>query len=670
MTASNRRDNEVAWVPDEATRSRARLQRFIEFCGLGSYAELQRRSTEDVAWFTERLLEFLEIQFDRPWETVLDLSRGIQWPRWCVGGQLNITKSCLDRWVEDEATAHAPALIWEGEEGQSRRLGYQELWDEVGLCAAGLRACGLGKGDAVGLHLPMVPETLIALLAVNRIGAIAVPLFSGYGAAAIEARLRDVGARALFTCDSFPRRGRSVNAKAVADEAVAGLEGVVRVFVVRRSNVTVPMRPGRDLFFEQLLETGARNPGLRQMEPTEAEDPLIAIYTSGTTGRPKGVLHTHCGFPVKSAQDMCFGTDVGPGTRIGWLTDIGWMMGPWLFYGTLILGGTIVLYDGAPDYPGPDRLWSLVERHRIEVLGVSPTLVRSLSGQGDHWISGHDLSSLRIFGSTGEPWNPEPWWWLFETVGKSRVPIINYSGGTEISGGILMGNPLLPIKPCSFAAPCPGIAADVVDEQGRSVRGSVGELVIRQPWIGQARGFWKDPARYLETYWSRFPGIWVHGDWAMVDEEGHWFILGRSDDTLKIAGKRVGPAEVESVLVGHPEVAEAAAIGIPDEMKGNALVVFCTLASGRPPDECLESELKTAVAEALGKPLRPQRVHFVEALPKTRNAKVMRRVIRAAYLGQDPGDVTALENPAAVDAIRRCQDKPSGLEGERVAPTI
>lgn len=233
-----------------------------------------------------------------------------------------------------------------------------------------------------------------------------------------------------------------------------------------------------------------------------------------------------------------------------------------------------------------------------------------------------------------------------------------------------MGNPLLPIKPCSFAAPCPGIAADVVDEQGRSVRGSVGELAIRQPWIGQARGFWKDPARYLETYWSRFPGIWVHGDWAMVDEEGHWFILGRSDDTLKIAGKRVGPAEVESVLVGHPAVAEAAAIGIPDELKGNALVVFCTLASGRPPDESLESELKTAVAEALGKPLRPQRVHFVEALPKTRNAKVMRRVIRAAYLGEDLGDVTAMENPAAVDAIRRCQDKPSGLEGERVAPTI
>ena len=642
--------------PDEETISRARLQRFIEFCGLGSFAELQRRSTAEIAWFTERLLDFLDIRFDRRWDEVVDLSRGIEWPRWCVGGQLNITKSCLDKWIDDEALAHTPALIWEGEEGQSRRLSYQELWDEVGLCAAGLRACGLGKGDAIGIHLPMVPETLVSLLAINRIGAIAVPLFSGYGPAAIEARLRDVGARALFTCDSFPRRGRSVNAKLVADEALAGLEGLVRVFVVRRSNLTVPMRPGRDIFFDQLMETGARNPGLRNPEPTAAEDPLIAIYTSGTTGRPKGVLHTHCGFPVKSAQDMCFGTDVGRGTRMSWLTDIGWMMGPWLFYGTLILGGTIVLYDGAPDYPGPDRLWSLIERHRIEVLGISPTLVRSLSVQGDDPISGHDLSSLRIFGSTGEPWNPDPWWWLFEKVGKSRVPIINYSGGTEISGGILMGNPLLPIKPCSLAAPCPGIAADVVDEQGHSVRGAVGELAIRQPWIGQARGFWRDPDRYLETYWSRFPGIWVHGDWAILDDDGHWFILGRSDDTLKIAGKRVGPAEVESVLVGHPAVAEAAAIGIPDEIKGNALVVFCVLASGGQPDESLATELKAAVATALGKPLRPSGVHFVAALPKTRNAKIMRRVIRAAYLGQDPGDVTALENPAAVEAIRNCQN--------------
>lgn len=647
------RDNSIAWTPSEEVIAAAQLTRFLRFCGLGSFDELQRRSTEDVAWFTEQLLSFLDLQFDKPYSQIVDLSRGIEWPRWCVGGQLNITKSCLDAHAENDATAHQFAVIWEGEEGETRTLSYRELLDEVSICAAGLRACGLKKGDAIGLHLPMTPETVIALLAINRIGAIAVPLFSGYGATAIESRLRDVGAKALFTCDGFPRRGKHVAAKQIADEAVASLPEIIRVFVVRRTNETVPMRIGRDIYFDQLMETGAKNPKLKFAEPTDAEDPLIAIYTSGTTGKPKGILHTHCGFPVKSAQDMCFGTDVGQGTRISWLTDIGWMMGPWLIYGATLLGATIVLYDGAPDFPAADRMWEFTARHNVEVLGISPTLIRSLLTHGDDLPAKHDLSSLRILASTGEPWNPAPWWWLFEKVGKGRVPIINYSGGTEISGGILMGNPLLPVKPCGFAAPCPGIAADVVDESGNSVRGAVGELVIRQPWIGQARGFWKDDERYLTTYWSKLPGLWVHGDWAVVDADGHWFILGRSDDTLKIAGKRVGPAEVESALVGHAAVAEAAAIGIPDELKGTALVAFCVLKSGEAESSELAGELRDRVAAELGKPLRPEKVLFVPSLPKTRNAKVMRRVIRAAYLGESLGDTTALENPAAVEEIRK-----------------
>jgi acetyl-CoA synthetase len=476
---SQRDDNAIAWRPAADVSERAQLTRFISFCGLASFDQLYRRSVDDIAWFTERLLHFLGIQFDRPYSKIVDLSRGIQWPRWCEGAELNIVKSCLDRWIEDEEMSQLPAVIWEGEEGETRSLAYQDLWNETCLCAAGLRACGLRKGDAVGIHLPLVPETVIALLAINRIGAIAVPLFSGFGPAAIESRLRDAGARALLTCDSFPRRGNHVEAKLTADEAVSGLSDIIRVIVVRRSARTVPMKAGRDIYFDQLLETGATNARFRSAEITGAEDPLIAIYTSGTTGRPKGILHTHCGFPVKSAQDMCFGTDVGRETRISWLTDIGWMMGPWLIYGTLILGGTMVLYDGAPDYPEPDRIWSFSARHKVEVLGISPTLVRALAAQGDQWINGSDLSSLRIFGSTGEPWNPDPWWWLFEKVGRKKIPIINYSGGTEISGGILMGNPLLPIKPCAFAAPCPGIDADVLDENGESVRG--GSRFLERP---------------------------------------------------------------------------------------------------------------------------------------------------------------------------------------------
>ena len=653
MTEAAANDNRFAWAPDEETIAKARLTKFLVQCGIDSFEKLYERSIEDVEWFTEEVLKFLDIQFDPPYKKLLDTSKGWQWSRWCIDGGLNIVSHCVDRYLNTQ-TANQPAIIWEGEEGATVTLTYKELHQQVEFCAAGLRELGLGKGDAVGIHLPMMPETVIVLLAINRIGGIAVPIFSGYGVTAIESRLQDVGAKALIACDGFPRRSSIVNAKATADQAVARCHEVKYVIVVQRAENKIEMIEGRDITWSELITKGeTADPSFRSLEPTNAEDPLIVLYTSGTTGRPKGIAHVHCGFPIKSAQDMTFGTDVGPGTRISWVTDIGWMMGPWLIYGALILGGTIVLYDGAPDYPAPDRMWDFCAKHKVEILGISPTLVRALAAHGDELPKKHDLSSIRAFGSTGEPWNPDPWWWLFEKVGNKRAPIINYSGGTEISGGILMGNPLLPMKPCSFSAPCPGMAAEVLDENGNAAtRGAIGELALRKPWIGMARGFWKDPERYLETYWSRYENIWVHGDWAQVDEDGHWYILGRSDDTLKVAGKRVGPAEVESILVGHESVIEAAVVGIPDEVKGNALVAFCVVAENTNADENLIETLREMVGTELGKPLRPSKILFVKALPKTRNAKVMRRVIRAAYLGEDAGDLSALENPGAVDEIR------------------
>jgi acetyl-CoA synthetase len=391
-------------------------------------------------------------------------------------------------------------------------------------------------------------------------------------------------------------------------------------------------------------------------EPTErtsAEDPMMIIYTSGTTGTPKGAVHTHCGFPIKSAQDIWQGLDLHSDETLFWMTDMGWMMGPWELFGATLHGATMLFYDGALDHPGPSRLWRLVEEHGVTILGVSPTLVRVLMRHGDESVEQHDLSKLRILASTGEPWNPEPWRWLFEKVGKKRLPIINYSGGTEIAGGILMGNVLTPLKPCSFSGPLPGMAADVVDDNGRPVRNQVGELIIRQPWIGMTRGFWHDPQRYLQTYWSRFPKIWLHGDWAAIDEDGLWYVLGRSDDTIKVGGKRVGPAEIESILVEHPAVSEAAAIGVPDPLRGEAVICFCVLVSGEHGDEALAEALKEKVARSLGKPLKPEAIKFVSDLPKTRNAKIMRRVIRAGYLGQEMGDLSALENPLAVDEIQR-----------------
>jgi acetyl-CoA synthetase len=637
----------IVWRPDEEYLGRSRLKRFMARHGLSTFEELMERSTTDLAWFWEAIFEDLGIEFYEPYTQVVDLSRGIQWPTWCVDAKLNIVHNCLDKWI-DTPTQNRVAVRWEGEEGTVRLLTYRDLFRQVNQMASALRAAGLGKGDAIGLYMPMVPEIVIAFLAIAKIGGVILPLFSGYGPGAVAARLADANARALITADGQFRRGRSILMKPVADEALADVPSVEKVIVYRRIGEEVQMVPGRDVWWGDFV---VDQPADAPTERTEAEDLVMIIYTSGTTGRPKGAVHTHCGFPIKSAQDMAHGFDVQEFDTMWWMTDMGWMMGPWEVFGVLILGASMLLFDGAPDYPDVDRVWDIVERHGVTCLGLAPTFARAIMLHGDEPVRRHDLSSLRILGSTGEAWNPGPWRWLFETVGQSRVPIINYSGGTEISGGIVVGNVLTPLKPCAFSGPPPGMAADVVDEVGNPVRGAVGELVVRQPWIGMTRGFWKDPERYLEAYWDRIPNVWVHGDFAAIDEDGLWYILGRSDDTIKVAGKRVGPAEVENVLVAHPAVVEAAAIGVPHEIKGQAVVAFAVLQPGFEASEALRAELERRVAKELGRPLAPQAVLFVGDIPKTRNAKVMRRVIRAAYLGEPPGDLSALVNPEAVDEI-------------------
>ena len=640
--------SEVVWRPSADIVARSRLKAFMDRHGIGSLAQLQIRSTADIEWFWEAIFRELDIEFYQPYERVVDMSRGIAWPRWCVGAKLNIVHNCLDQ-RRGTSRGQREAIRWEGEEGAVRVLTYDELDREVCRLTNALRALGMQKGDVVALFMPMLPETVVALFATAKLGGVILPLFSGYGAVSVAERLRDSGAKFLFTVDGFYRRGQIVRQKPIADEALSAARGVEHTLVFKRLGISIPWNAKRDRWWHEEV---ARQSEEAATERTVAEDPLMIIYTSGTTGRPKGAVHTHCGFPIKAAQDMMLGFDVGPEDILYWVTDMGWMMGPWEVFGTTLLGATMVLYDGALDYPAADRLWSLVEHHRASVLGVSPTLIRGLMRHDARLVQQHDLSSLRILGSTGEPWNPDPWHWYFQTAGKGRLPIINYSGGTETSGGLVSGNVLTPLKPCAFAGAVPGIAADVVDESGAPVRGQVGELVVRKPWIGMTRGFWNDRERYQQTYWSRFPDIWVHGDWAAIDEDGLWYILGRSDDTIKIAGKRLGPAEVESVLVGHSAVSEAAAVGIPDPLKGEALVCFCVLKPGNAASESLREELRARVAGALGKPLRPEVLKFVDDLPKTRNAKIMRRVVRSAYLNQAAGDLSALENPQSLEAIR------------------
>jgi acetyl-CoA synthetase len=644
---------EIVWRPTPEVVGGSHLQRFMHRHGIASLDKLMQRATADIRWFWEAVLDDLDIEFYTPFTQIVDLSRGKPWAQWCVGGRMNIVHNCLDKYI-DTPVQNRAALRWEGEDGETQTLTYGDLYREVNRLANALRDLGIGRGDAVGLYMPMVPEIAVALLAVVKIGGIVLPLFSGYGPKAITSRLADAGAKALVTADGTYRRGKLVSMKTVADEALAQVPSVQQVIVHRRTGNEVPWTRGRDHWWHALV---ANQPIRAETEPTEAEEVMMVIYTSGTTGRPKGAVHTHCGFPIKAAQDMAHGLDLHDQDTLYWVTDMGWMMGPWEVFGTLLLGGTMVFYDGAPDHPGPDRLWSLIERHGVTVFGVSPTLIRGLMRHGDGPVRRHDLSSLRILGSTGEPWNPDPWLWFFHTVGSGRLPIINYSGGTEVSGGIVMGNVLTPLKPCAFSGPVVGMDADVVDDEGNPVRGEVGEMVVRQPWIGMTRGFWRDPERYLAAYWSRLPDVWVHGDFSAIDEDGLWYILGRSDDTIKVAGKRVGPAEVESVLVSHPTVAEAAAIGVPDPLKGEAVVCFCVVKPGQGADASLAAALQALAAHELGKPLQPREVHFLPDLPKTRNAKVMRRVLRAAYLGQDPGDLSALVNPEVVDTIREVTKK-------------
>src|SRR5436853_4453389 len=651
---------EILWRPTPEYVQRSRLRRFMQRHGIADYPALYERSIGDMDWFWEAALEEMQIEWTHPYTLVLDLSKGIQWPHWFVGGRLNLVHNCVDKYRSGPRADHL-AIRWEGEDGSLRSFTYRQLDTEVRRAAAMLRRLGVRRADRVAIFLPMIPEVAIITLACSKIGAIYTPIFSGYGAEAVATRMQDCEARLLVTADGFSRRGGLVKMKQVADEAAVRCPTVEHLLVVRRAGCQVAWKAGRDVWWHDLvpgasteLSTGEAegSPTEVQTEVMEAEEPFMILYTSGTTGRPKGTVHVHSGFPIKAAQDLAFHFDLQPEDTLFWFTDMGWMMGPWEIMGALTLGATCLLYEGVPDWPHKGRLWELLERHRVTILGLSPTAVRALMRHGDAPVHQHDLSSLRVLGSTGEPWTPDAYLWYFQHVGQGRCPIINYSGGTEVSGGIVGGTVLQPCKPCAFTGPCLGIAAEILDTNGQPVRGKVGELAVTKPWPGMTHGFWRDPQRYLDSYWSRWPQIWVHGDWAATDKEGFWYILGRSDDTIKVAGKRLGPSEVEAILTGHLAVSEAAAIGVPHPVKGEALVCFVVLRQGWTASEALASELTRRVSEQLGKSLRPAAVHVVTDLPKTRNAKILRRVIRAVFLGQDPGDLSSLENPQAVAAIK------------------
>ena len=659
-----RPDADAPWRPDAARLAESRSTRLLRLAGMADLEELQARAVRDPAWFWGHAVEELALSWQRPWDRVLDLRDGPELPRWWTGGAFDHAASVLARWTEP-GRRDAEAVVWEGDDGTSRRLTGTELAAQVEAAADRFAAHGIGRETRVGVFLPMLPETVVTVLALGRLRAVFTPLFSGYAGPAVAARLRAFAATHLVTADGFLRRGRTVDMAGVAAAALRDAPSVRRVLIVERLS-------GADADGASRLEDRRRDAPWTSMPTGEQaaeiapvprpdglvdpETPYMVIYTSGTTGAPKGTVHVHGGFPIKAAQDLAHTFDLRAGDTLCWITDLGWMMGPWAISGALLLGARLVLFEGAPDHPDAGRVWSLVARHGITHLGISPTLIRALLVHGDEPVRAHDRSSLRILGSTGEPWNLDPWWWLFRTVGEGRIPIVNYTGGTEIGGGILGAVPARPIRPTSFNGPCLGMAADVVGPRGEQIIDELGELAIRGPWPGMTRSFFggtpADHERYLDAYWRRIAGTWLHGDWAVRDRDGFWYLHGRSDDTLKVAGKRVGPAELETIAVGHPAVVEAAAIGVPDAVKGEVPVLLVVCSRGEEMDPAaLSEELTARVVAEMGKPIRPAAVAVVPDLPRTRSGKIMRRVVRAAWLGIDPGDLSGLENPGAVVAI-------------------
>jgi acetyl-CoA synthetase len=636
--------SEFIWSPTSDDLEAANLTRLARRLGVEGYHDLHRVSVEEPERFWPAVIEDLGLEFSQPWHSVLDSSRGNEWTTWFNGGKLSLAWNCVHRWSAGEL-AEQEAAVWLGEDGARSSLTWRQLSEEVFRLAEGLASIGVGEGDAVGIFLPMSPQAAIASHACAHLGAVQVPIFSGFAAPAIAARLADAKAKALITADGSLRRGLVVPMKEIADEALRDAPAVAHLVVWRRLGLeNVPMTLGRDRFWDELVADTSGDLAPRQVD---SEHHYLLAYTSGTTGRPKGAVHVQGGFLVSIAREVAYQTNVKPGDRIHFATDMGWIMGPWTVVGGGACGGTIVYAEGAPDFPA-DRLWRLIESERVTMLGVSPTLVRALIPKGD---PAADLSSLKTICTTGEPWNRGPYEWLFEQVGGGRAPIVNESGGTEVGACFLATCITEPIKPVALGFPALGLDMDVLGPDGSPVRGEVGELVCKRPWPGMTRGIWGDEERYLDSYWRRFPGVWTHGDWASVDEDGYWFLHGRSDDTLNIAGKRIGPAELESAAVSHTAVAEAAAIGVPHEVKGETAWIFCVLRPGVEPTPACAIEIAAAVTDDLGKAFKPERIVFVSSLPKTRSAKIVRRAVRARVLGKDPGDLSSLENPEALDEI-------------------
>lgn len=634
-------DHNDIWQPTADHVERAQVTALARQLGAEGIDALYDLSLAEPERYWRAVNDFCGIRWSRPYERYCDLSRGAPFPAWFVGGELNWVDTILD----NAEAAERPAIVAEREDGSVRTVSYRELAAEVRSFAAGLTGLGLKRGDRIGLLMENGIEASVSLLAIAHMGAIAVPLFSGFGTDAIVARLQPCGARALIATSGFLRRGRFVSTAATLAAVRDALPDLAFLILKRSPEDGAPARPDVHDWHALAAPAQAAAPAARM----SANDPFMVIFTSGTTGKPKGAVHVHGGFPIKIAHDAAVHFDVAPGDVFCWPADMGWIAGSLILGSALLRGATLVCYDGAPDFPDWSRMGRLIERHRVTHFGSAPTLIRGLAAN-EAVSTSPDLSSLRLLITAGESIAPEHFVWFERQFGRSTCPLINYTGGTEVSGGLLSSVVTRPIIPAGLNTRSPGVALDVLDPAGNPVTGAVGELAILKPFVGMTASFWQDDARYLEAYWNTVPGVWIHGDLAMRTEDGHFFLLGRSDDTIKVAGKRVGPAEVEEILVEIDGVVEAAVIGASDPVKGQAIIAFLTCDGAA---EDIRAVAAARIQERLGRPFAPRAVFVVPQLPKTRSSKIMRRVIRAVYSGAPAGDLTSLVNPEAIADIER-----------------
>lgn len=630
MSPNNPLHGEV-YYPSPEVIAKARLK---------DWDALARRAHEDLEGFWEE--EASELEWYQKWERVLDDSNK-PFYKWFVGGKVNIVHNCLDR-HQKTYRKNKLALIWVGEPGDVRTYSYYALNREVNQFANVLKAMGIRKGDRVTIYMPRIPEIVIAMLACAKIGAIHSVVYGGFSVDALQGRIEDSQSKMIITADGGWMNGKIVELKKTVDEALKRCPSVESVIVVQRTGQTIRMEPGRDYWYHELIKLPVAN-GHCPTEVMDAEDPLFILYTSGTTGKPKAVVHVHGGYMVGIYSTLKYVFDIQDEDRWWCAADPGWITGhSYIVYGPLLLGATSFMYEGAPTYPYPDRWWSLIEKYGITILYTAPTAIRGLMRFGESWPNRHDLSSLRLLGSVGEPINPEAWKWYYRVIGKERCPIMDTWWQTETGMFMITPTPVVPLKPGSGTRPFFGQEADVLDENGNPVPpGEEGYLVLKRPWPAMLRTIYGDPDRYVKQYWSKYPGVYMTGDSARKDEDGYFWIIGRVDDVIKVSGYRLGTAEIESALVSHPAVAEAAAIGLPHEVKGNAIYAYCLLRAGYSPSEALAEELRQHVAQHLGPIAKPEKIEFVTTLPKTRSGKIMRRVLRARALGMPEGDLSTLE---------------------------